>query len=551
MATFNLITQPWIPVREGNTLKLVSLEQALLEARHFTRIEDPSPLVTAALHRLLLAILHRALQGPADAHEAAKWLKDGFDAGKIRNYLTKYHDRFDLFHPDKPFYQVPDFTLERSSRSWTVLAPELNSDNNKVLFDHSVTSRPRPLHPDEAARLLIANQTFALSAGKSVLCHTATAPVATAALVIVLGENLHQTLCLNLVSYPESEYKRDVATWEGEPLRVSDLENCEAAKDTAKGIVHRYTWLSRTVRLEPETDDTQTNDPLSGQSAHVPVHQTVVRWIAYASGIRYEEAAIRPDPMVAFRADPKDPSKQYPLGFREGRALWRDLASLLPRPGSAHSLGVVDHARNVYRALGAQFKGQGIPVMVAGQASMQAKVEFWRGEIYQLPRAILSNLDVWTFINESLSAAETTGERLRKATINLWVELWPVTGDNPEKEREKLKQILEGKPSEKEGGEVKKLRLKVNKSLIPYWSGMEAYFADWIQHLDLTFEEHQSHLEKAWLETLKREALRAWKLTALTAGDDARALRAIHRSEGILLAHIYKERKEVMGAKGN
>lgn len=560
MHTFNLITQPWIPVREGNKLKEVSLEQGLLDGRRFERIEDPSPLVTVALYRLLLAILHRALQGPENSDEAAKWFSNGFDAEKIRAYLAKHQDRFDLFHPERPFYQVPDFTLERSCRSWTVLAPELNSDNNKVLFDHTVTSRPRPLYPAEAARLLVANQTFALSAGKSVLCHTATAPVATAALALMLGENLHETLCLNLVSYPKSEYERDFATWEQEPLRVSDLQSCEAARATPKGIVHRYTWLSRAVRLEPEEENGQaddslsgrfasvhrTDDPLSGQSTHAPVHpgrspagqtahaavhRTVVRWIAYASGIRYEEAAIRPDPMVAFRPDPKDPSKQYPLGFREGRALWRDFASLVPRPGSAHSPRVVEHARNVYRALGTRFKGRGIPVMVAGLANDQAKIELWRGEVYRLPEAILSDKDIWRFVEENLERAEEMGRALNGAARALATQLLTLGDRQPHKDD--VIKLVQSFPHQ-----------------AAYWSALEGQFANWIVRLGPDFEEQQARLEQDWLKTLQREALRAWQLTKLAAGDDARALRAIHKSEGILLAYIYKGKEEA-GAKGN
>jgi len=512
LLTFNLITQPWIPVREGSALRLVGLQEALLEAHRFTRIEDPSPLVTAALHRLLLAVLHRALEGPKDAYEAAAWFGKGFDAEKIRAYLDRHHDRFDLFHPQSPFYQVPDFTLERSRRSWTVLAPELNSDNNKVLFDHSVTSRPRPLYPAEAARLLVANQTFALSAGKSVLCHTATAPVATAALAIALGENLHQTLCLNLVSYPQSQYERDHATWEQEPLRVDDLKNCEAARATPKGIVHRYTWLSRAVRLEPEEEG----------------GETVVRWIAYASGVRYEEAAVRPDPMVAFRPDPKDPSKQYPLGFREGRALWRDFASLLPRPASAHSLGVVEHARNVYRALGTRFRGRGIPVMVAGQANDQAKIELWRGEVYRLPEAILSDKDVWRFVEENLEKAEEMGKALNGAAFALAKELLSLGDRQPS--NDDVNKLAQSFPHQ-----------------IAYWSALEGQFADWIVRLGPDFEHQQAQLERDWLKALQHEAQQAWRLTTLAAGDDARALRAIYKSEGVLLAHIYKQ-KEAMGA---
>ena len=515
MPTFNLITQPWIPVRQQGALKLVSLEQALLEAHKFERIEDPSPLVSVSLHRLLLAILHRALEGPSDAYEAADWFENGFDQARIRAYLDRYHDHFDLFHPERPFYQVPDFTLERSSRSWTVLAPELNSDNNKVLFDHTITSRPRPLQPAEAARLLVAHQTFALSAGNSVLCYTANAPVATAALALMLGENLHQTLCLNLVAYPKHELERDFATWEKEPLRVADLADCERAKASAKGIVHRYTWLSRAVRLEPEEE--------SGQ--------TVVRWIAHASGVRYEESQVRRDPMVAVRPDPKDPTKERPLGFSEGRALWRDFAALLPKPGSAQGLEVANHACNVYIKLGRHFEKRGIPVMVAGQANDRAKIELWRGETYRLPEAILGKADLHVFVKKCLDQAEEMGEALNGAARALATELLTMGDRQPHKDD--VSRLVQSFPHQ-----------------AAYWSALEGQFADWILRLGPDFLEQQARLEQDWQQTLKREALRAWELTALAAGNDARALRAIYKSEGILLSHIYK-RKGVVGAKGN
>lgn len=512
MPTFDLVTQPWIPVREGGALRLASLEQALLEARRFERIEDPSPLVTAALHRLLLAILHRALEGPEDAYEAAEWFKGGFDAQKIQAYLDKYRDRFDLFHPETPFYQVPDFGLERSRRSWTVLAPELNSDNNKVLFDHTIPSRPPPLYPAEAARLLVAHQTFAITAGRSVLCHTTTAPVGAAALAVMLGENLHETLCLNLVSYPQSERERDFALWERQPLRVADLEDCERARASAQGIVHRYTWLSRAVRFEPEEEG----------------GETVVRWIAYASGLRYEESRVRRDPMVAVRPDPKDPTKEYPLGFREGRAFWRDFASLLPQRGSA-SLAVAEHACSVYRALGHRFKGRGIPVMVAGQANDQAKIELWRWELYRLPEAVLGERELHPFVKECLDEAEAVGEALNRAARALASALL-TTGDR-KPDKDDVRKLVEGLPHQ-----------------AAYWSALEGEFANLINRLGPDFEGQQAQIKQDWTETLKREALRAWSLAALAAGDDARALRAVYKSEGLLLSRIYG-RKEAAGAK--
>src|SRR4051794_21057800 len=96
VASFDLRTQPWIPVRCDDRLIEVSLEDALLRAGDFQGIEDPSPLVMGALHRFLLAVLHRALGGPEDAARAANWFRVGFPEGQVREYLAHYHDRFDL-----------------------------------------------------------------------------------------------------------------------------------------------------------------------------------------------------------------------------------------------------------------------------------------------------------------------------------------------------------------------------------------------------------------------------------------------------------------------
>ena len=67
--SFNLIDQPWIPcVLPHGRMEDLSLRDTLLNAHKITAIFDQSPLVTAALHRLLLAILHRNF-GPASQGE--------------------------------------------------------------------------------------------------------------------------------------------------------------------------------------------------------------------------------------------------------------------------------------------------------------------------------------------------------------------------------------------------------------------------------------------------------------------------------------------------
>ena len=67
MKGFDLISSKWIPVIPVSGMPLhVGLAEAIVGAHQFAELRDPSPLVTAALHRLLLAILHRAFDGPRD-----------------------------------------------------------------------------------------------------------------------------------------------------------------------------------------------------------------------------------------------------------------------------------------------------------------------------------------------------------------------------------------------------------------------------------------------------------------------------------------------------
>lgn len=510
-ASFNLVTQPWVPVRQDDRLIEVSLRDALLRAGEFQGIEDPSPLVVGALHRFLLAVLHRALAGPQDPAQAAIWFRDGFPEGAIRDYLARYHDRFDLFDPARPFYQVPDFGPELSSRSWTILAPELNSDNNKVLFDHTVTAHPGPLRPALAARLLVANQVFALSAGKSVLCHTATAPIATAVNLLVQGETLRETLCLNLAPYTARQYARDRAAWEEEPLTVAFLGDCALARRPPVGIVDRYTWQTRAIRLHPEARD----------------DETIVTRISYASGVRCDDPAEIGDPLVAYRRDPKDATRRYPLGFREGRALWRDFHALFPTSDRFEGAAVLGDAGALHEELTLDDgdTGRALRVLALGQANDQAKIEFWRMERYRLAPALLGDPDARELIRGCLALADETGQRLNAAARALAKRLL-ARGDR-EPHKDDIRKLVESFPHG-----------------AAYWSALEGAFAGWLAGLGPDVATRTGEHRRAWLATVDRQARDAWALTARAAGDDARALRAIFASEGLLLAYLAKQRKE-------
>lgn len=509
---FDLLTQPWIPVRADDRVIEVGLEAALLEARDYRGIEDSSPLVTAALHRFLLAVLHRALRGPRSLDEATNWFRGGFPADAIRDYLAHYRDRFDLFDPERPFYQVPDFGLDLSARSWAILAAELNSDNNKVLFDHSRVDRPEPLRPAEAARLLLANQAFALGGGRSYTGYTGGAPLASAAFVVVQGNDLHETLCLNLADYPERRYRSDSAVWEREALTVAALRAGEQTARAPLGIVDRYTWPTRAIRLHPQD---QGGD-------------TVIFQIGYAAGVACDDPHDVRDPLVAYRRDPNDPGRVYPIGFRrDGRALWRDFDALLPDPGHQDGATVLGRAGALYDDLHDGSEGPETAVQVAafGQATNKAKVEFWRAERYQLPAALLGKHELRQLIRQSLELADETGRQLNGAARALAERLLTAGDRRPHKD------------------DITRLAASFPHS-VAYWSALEEEFAGWLAGLGPDAVERRDERQRDWSIAVDRQARRAWDLTTRAAGDDARALRAIFASEGLLMAHLARQRRK-------
>lgn len=111
MAEFNLIDEEWIPcITLDGRSKEFGIQDTLLKAHELREICDDSPLVTVSIHRLLLAILYRAFQGPTGMGQwKALFASASFNGNKsITEYLDKdkWYDRFFLFDDDHPFMQV-------------------------------------------------------------------------------------------------------------------------------------------------------------------------------------------------------------------------------------------------------------------------------------------------------------------------------------------------------------------------------------------------------------------------------------------------------------
>ncbi len=483
MSRFNLIDEKWIPVRfPDGTRDELGIRDTLLRSGAVEAIEDPSPLVTAGLHRFLLAVLYRAMEGPTDIDQAGALFKSGLPGERITAYLEKWRDRFWLFHERYPFGQVPAFT-PRVWRAWTVLAAEHNADNAKVLFDHVDVGNPGDISEGAAARWITATQTFSVSCGKSELSHTGTAPSATAALVLPLGWNLQDTLLFCLVPQNREVSSADLPVWERTPESLDVLRS--GFKRLPGGIADRYTWRARSICLEANG---------SGR----------VERLAFASGVG-DASESQTDPMVGYRIE-KDRGR-LPVQFRE-RGFWRDFDSLLP-DGSNLAPGVIQHAVELTRSDRERFPRA---VMVLGQANNKAKIEYWRMERFALPEALAGDGSIREEVRQLLSRAEETQKSLWTACSSFARDLLSRGGRKPA--AEDIKSFVK--------------QMAVNDW---YWSTLESRFHEVLR--DYTIDREPDDVLYCWLKSVRDTLRKAWEQhSASVSIGDAWAIRALVKADG-------------------
>ncbi len=426
--SFNLATEPFIRclVRDGPPVEY-GLRNVLLNAHTIVALDDESPLVQATLHRLLLAILHRCYQGPKDPAERVALRKAGvFDADRIASYFHRWADRFDLFHERYPFYQRAGFATREPS-SINRLAQELARGNNTTLFDHTTDDPPPVFTPAQAARLVIAEQAFAIGGGKSDTGNTTHGPLVSGAVVLPRGNTLFETLWLNLTVFSDREpfasQPNDAPVWERQPAAPHEQPG------RPRGYLDYLTWQSRTLRLHREE--------VNGE--------VLVRKVSYAQGRRLETETGFNDPMFAYsRRDKKDAFQ--PVRFNEFRDLWRDSAALFQVSEKQQEY---DRAPKCLQTLTVPKLKEILPrsaryrLSVLGLCTDKAKVNFWRHETIPLPLAYLERAELVEILKQALTIAEAVAvEALRPAA---WaaVSSWMTPNPEMKPDKDRVRAVLD------------------------------------------------------------------------------------------------------------
>lgn len=373
-ASFDLVDRPWILVHnQDGRVEEVSLLDLFQRAHELRAVLGEIPTQTFAIMRLLLAILHRAVEGPPDAADWGHlWRDRTLPIADITAYLDHFRRRFDLLSPVTPFYQVAGLRTAKGefSRLDRLIA---DVPVGYSFFTTRVGSGVDRLSFGEAARWVVHCQAFdpsgiktgaigdpRVKGGRGYPIGTGWAGMLGG--VMAEGSDLRETLLLNLIPEDVATLTRrdeDVPAWERDPQ--------EAHPEFAEGHVpagplELYTWQSRRLRLFHDRDGVHgvliaNGDKITPQNRHVAEPMSVWR----RSANQEKSTGVVP----TYMPRPHDPE----------RAIWRGLAALLQdnndnaqstlRPAvldwlsRARSAEVLEDDRHVRtRAIGMQYGSQ-------------------------------------------------------------------------------------------------------------------------------------------------------------------------------------------------
>ncbi|MFO0558672.1 MAG: type I-E CRISPR-associated protein Cse1/CasA [Polyangiales bacterium] len=431
MASFDLREQPWIVVETlDRTIVERSTRAVLHDAHELRAIVDESPLVLAALTRHLLAILHRAYDGPKTVDDWLAIFRAGrFDAEKIDRYLDsdRARDRMDLFHPERPFAQTRGLCAHYSGLKAPIKpieALELRMSNwgqAKRLFSHS--SPRRSLSPARAARALLAHHAYAMhgtqTRGPNEPISASAGPLVSSAIVIGEGDNLFETLCLNLNLYDPAHHlpvpctdTGDVCSWEHvefRPTPHSTVSNKKVVEFTRApfGYLDQLTWLSR--RVELVGDETGISGFVSG----------------VGKGI---DDSVARDAMKVYRRSTEE--GWVGIGINPDRAFWRSADALFQVPQAASAQFIRPKAldllttRAVHDAISPSraFRLSALGLCMDKEKPLETTILMLRSEHVGLLADSLAQPDARVAVTNALGAAEYVASSLNRS-LRLYARL--------------------------------------------------------------------------------------------------------------------------------
>lgn len=498
--SFNLLDKPWIRVKtlHGES-EVVGLKVFFKRCDEFATFDGETPTQNVAIFRLLMAIYIQTLRqfdAWADLSEKELWeaaYNDDEMGDEVCAYLEEHRDRFWLFSPDGPFYQVANLHTKTGEYKSTA---ELVPDAGPSFFSTQTRETASQLPLDVAARWLVHRQAYDFSGIKTgvegdprvkggkgypigpgwagYLGHT-----------LLTGATLKDLLLLNLpvrAVFPDdaSVITHDLAPWErqpdtAQPRAVGDIE--------PNGVVDILTWQQRRVRL------------------FLSAEGTTVNGVLIANGDRINRQNCFGEPFSAQRYSKTQSKKGADVYFARDLdtdlTVWRGVQATLMSGGYRQDDKLapsIEQLRGeIGAAIGNAFTGKLVGLWLAGM-EYGASHRSFKNEISET-------------LPIHLGLLTPDGQRLRQSALEAI--------DIVFKLRDKLRWFYQGMEKSLGGSSDH----EVKAPLGAWISRLEAEFTHWISTLDVGFDAEEAL--KRWLEIVRTVTIQAVTSAVEAAGPRA------------------------------
>lgn len=478
---FNLLDEPWISVMDDNCqIKEVSLTDALLNAHKYKALKGEMPTQDIVILRLMLAIVHTVFSRvDADGNEAeleeeddavdrweSLWNNRKIPEKPMREYFEKWHERFWLFHPERPFGQMAGLTYGTEYGA-SKLNGEISESGNKTrIFSAYSGEQKSHLTYAQAARWLLTLISFDDSAIKpskegkekagGKLPPSGVGWLGKLGLVYLNGSNFFETIMLNFVLINNDNIECDEQPmWEmDDPVKE---ERREIPYPT--NLAQLYTLQSRHILLN------RCGDKIMGYIA--------IRGDSFTDKNAFIE------PMTTWKINKTD---YLPKKHCASEQMWREFSNIYNNSNGNHVPGVIKW----FKFISTKVK---LPMMRTTVLSVDydknnCSIQNVFGDSLEMNAQILS--EVGRGYREEIKFEISRCEELAKKIGNLAWNIYLASGGNKNSKPKDIGSILDA------------------KSQLYY--RLDIPFRSWLSSLD---PENDDKLEKfeQWQNTAKRITL--------------------------------------------
>lgn len=507
---FNLLDEKWILVRKSDcTVDELSLTDALLKSHEYVELAGELPTQNVSILRLMLAVLHTVFsryspQGEPsplyDSDDAEYRWKELWNAGRlpekpIRDYLASVHDRFWLFHPDRPFYQTEAAKIGTEYTASKLNGAVSESGNKIRLFCGCTGVQKSELSYSEAARWLLYvnnyDDTSSKPKGKN-LPSPGAGWLGKLGLITIRGNNLFETLVYNLILL---NHKRNFSeVWGPEcPAWEPDVPNTaeRAEIPMPDNLSELYTLQSR--RLWLNRDD---NEKVIGYNL--------------LGGDFFEKVDAFIEPMTVWskvKGNERAGEKFQPRRHDSSVQMWREFSYAFETAEGSHIPGVVLWTKYIKQMLPKSRK-----LISFSIASVQyGDKDFFVNDVFS--DSLTFHTDLLTEIGEHWRAKIT--DEIKKC-------------DESAAALRFLAKDIELAAGSAEDTVLK--RAVVERAREQYYYEIDLPFRNWLERIDPNWEivsEQEEQALREWHETAKRIALRIGQELVESAGTAAIVGRAV------------------------